>query len=103
MSIQAEVQIEAGEFVATQDKGEVSSLLWRPPAARWLLVLGHGASTNMHHRILEGIAGGLTTAGIATFRYHFPYHGKRREGAGFAGYDAGDRQGGGGGRAYRST
>lgn len=62
-----------GKFIATQEKGEVSSLLLRPEAAAWLLVLGHGASTNMHHRTLQTIAAQLADVGIATFRYHFPY------------------------------
>ena len=73
MSVEAHAEVEAGKFLATREKGEVSSLFWRPAAAGWLLVLGHGASTNMHHRVIEGIVGGLASAGIATFRYHFPY------------------------------
>ena len=60
-------------FVATEEKGDVSSLLLRPPEARWLLVLGHGASTNMRHRTLQTIAERLADVGIATFRFHFPY------------------------------
>lgn len=60
-------------FVATEEKGEVSSLLLRPKHARWLLVLGHGASTNMRHRTLQAIAERLADVGIATFRFHFPY------------------------------
>ena len=35
------------KFIATAEKGEVSSILIRPDDAKWLLVLGHGASTNM--------------------------------------------------------
>jgi hypothetical protein len=62
-----------GKFIATQEKGEVSSLLLRPEGAEWLLVLGHGASTNMHHRTLPTIAEQLADVGVATFRYHFPY------------------------------
>ena len=61
------------KFVATEEKGEVSSLLIRPPEARWLLVLGHGAGANMRHRTLETIAQRLADAGMATFRYQFPY------------------------------
>ena len=66
---------EANEslFEATPDKGLVSSLLLRPQGARWLLVLGHGASTNMRHRTLHTIAERLADVGIATFRYNFPY------------------------------
>ena len=60
-------------FEATEEKGAVSSLLLRSEGARWLLVLGHGASTNMRHRTLQTIAERLADVGIATFRYNFPY------------------------------
>nr|WP_309685755.1 alpha/beta family hydrolase [Armatimonas sp.] len=60
-------------FEATEEKGAVSSLLLRPEGARWLLVLGHGASTNMRHRTLQTIAERLADVGIATFRYNFPH------------------------------
>ncbi|MCL4850683.1 MAG: hypothetical protein KJZ78_04795 [Bryobacteraceae bacterium] len=60
-------------FVATPEKGEVSSLLIRPENATHILVLGHGASTNMRHRILQSIADSLASENIATFRYNFPY------------------------------
>ena len=61
------------KFIATQEKGEVSSLLIRPEGASWLLVLGHGASTNMRHPTLQTIAERLADMKIATFRYQFPY------------------------------
>lgn len=61
------------KFIATPEKGEVSSLLIRPDNAEWLLVLGHGASTNMRHSTLRTIAERLADSGIATFRYQFPY------------------------------
>jgi hypothetical protein len=69
------------KFLATPEKGEVSALLVRPAAATHLLVLGHGASTNMRHATLQTIAERLADAGIATFRYNFPYmeHGKGRD------------------------
>ena len=57
---------------------EVSALLMRPEDARWLLVLAHGAGAGMAHPFLEKLANELATAGIATFRYHFPYMEKRR-------------------------
>ncbi len=60
-------------FEATPEKGVVSSLLLRPDGAHWLLVLGHGASTNMRHRTLQTIAERLAEEGIATFRFNFPY------------------------------
>jgi predicted alpha/beta-hydrolase family hydrolase len=69
------------KFLATPEKGEVSALLFRPGEARHLLLLGHGASTNMRHATLQTIAERLADVGIATFRYNFPYmeHGKGRD------------------------
>ena len=61
------------KFIATEEQGEVSSLLIRPDDAQWLLVLGHGASTDMRHATLQTIAERLADAGVATFRYNFPY------------------------------
>ncbi len=45
----------------------------RPTGATRLLVLGHGASTNMRHPAMQKIAEALASADIATFRYNFPY------------------------------
>ena len=74
---------EASElkFLATPEKGEVSALLIRPENASHLLVLGHGASTDMRHATLQTIAERMTDVGIATFRYNFPYmeYGKGRD------------------------
>ncbi len=69
------------KFVATPEKGAVSALLMRPLEASHLLVLGHGASTNMRHATLQTIAERLSEVGIATFRYNFPYmeYGKGRD------------------------
>jgi len=61
------------KFLATPEKGDVSALLVRPGEATHLLVLGHGASTNMRHATLQTIAERMADAGIATFRYNFPY------------------------------
>ena len=66
-------EVIESKFVATEEQGEVSSLLTRPDNAQWLLVLGHGASTNMRHTTLQTIAERLADVGIATFRYNFPY------------------------------
>jgi len=69
------------KFLATPEKGEVSSLLIRPAEASHLLVLGHGASTNMRHATLQTIAERMADAGVATLRYNFPYmeYGKGRD------------------------
>lgn len=60
-------------FTATVDKNDVSALFMRPDDATHLLVLGHGASTNMRHPTLQAIADAMTGQRIATFRYNFPY------------------------------
>ncbi|HWP42505.1 MAG TPA: alpha/beta family hydrolase [Blastocatellia bacterium] len=61
------------KFIATPEKGKVSALLVWPPGARFLLVLGHGASTNMRHSTLKTISERLADEAIATLRYNFPY------------------------------
>jgi predicted alpha/beta-hydrolase family hydrolase len=58
--------------------GEVSALFRRPPEARSLLVLAHGAGAGMTHVFLERLADELATAGVATLRYQFPYMEQRR-------------------------
>src|SRR6267142_1658951 len=58
---------------AVEGAGEVSAILVRPADARWLLVLAHGAGAGMSHPFLEKLAGELASAGVATFRYQFPY------------------------------
>jgi uncharacterized protein len=75
------VKIEEMKFIATPEKGEVSALLTLPADASHLLVLSHGASTNMRHATLQAIAERAAGAGIATFRYNFPYmeHGAGRD------------------------
>jgi predicted alpha/beta-hydrolase family hydrolase len=64
----AALSIEVGESV-----GPVSGLLMRPPDARCLYVLAHGAGAGMRHRFMEAVAAGLSERGVATLRYQFPY------------------------------
>jgi len=61
------------KFEASKEKGKVSAILIRPGDATHLLVLGHGASTNMRHPTMAAIAEALAKFGIATYRYNFPY------------------------------
>ena len=63
---------------AVEGAGEVSAILVRPNAARWLLVLGHGAGAGMTHPFMGALAEELAPAGVATFRYQFPYMQERR-------------------------
>src|SRR5438093_4228438 len=69
------------KIMATPEKGEVSALLIRPADASHMLVIGHGAGTNMRHATLHTIAERMADAGVATFRYNFPYmeHGTGRD------------------------
>src|SRR5207302_7848318 len=55
----------------------VSGLLMRPPDARCLYVLAHGAGAGMRHPFLEPIARGLATREVATLRYQCPYMERR--------------------------
>jgi len=48
-------------------------LLVRPPGARWLYVLAHGAGAGMRHIFLEDIAAALAARGVATLRWELPY------------------------------
>jgi len=67
------LSVNETRFIATAEKGEVSAILMRPADATHLLVLGHGASSNMRNPMLATIAERLAEQGIATFRYNFPY------------------------------
>jgi len=72
------MKTEELRFLAAIDKGEVSALLMRPDNATHLLVLGHGASSNMRTPMMQSIAEALGRQKIATFRYNFPYSENKR-------------------------
>ncbi len=57
--------------------GAVDAVLLRPEAARWLLVLAHGAGAGMRHPFMEQLARELAACRVATFRYNFPYMQRR--------------------------
>lgn len=67
------------KFEATPERGQVSALFTRPEDALALLVIAHGAGTDMEHYFLNGLAAALAGQRIASFRYNFPYRegGKR--------------------------
>src|SRR5256886_9444850 len=60
-------------FSVGQTSGEVPGLRVRPPDARLLCVLAHGAGAGMRHPFLEAVARALAEQKIATLRYQFPY------------------------------
>ena len=59
--------------IQVPDVGTVSGLLERPEGAQRLLVLAHGAGTDMRHRSMEATSRALHDVGIATLRYNFLY------------------------------
>jgi len=61
------------KFMATPEQGRVSALFLRPPRAMALLMLAHGAGTDMRHSFMEGLSQELAANQIATLRYNFPY------------------------------
>jgi len=63
-------------FLASASAGEVSAILIRPAAARWLYVFGHGAGAGLRHPFMEDAATALAGRGFATFRYQFAYQEK---------------------------
>ncbi|HRN51192.1 MAG TPA: hypothetical protein PLC52_10080 [Anaerolineales bacterium] len=60
--------------------GRASALLQMPSNPVALLVLAHGAGTDMRHTSMQTLADALAAAGIATLRYNLPYkeHGRGR-------------------------
>lgn len=51
----------------------MTPILQRPPGARWLYVLGHGAGAGMRHPFMAAIAGALEARAVATLRWEFDY------------------------------
>ncbi|TMA27345.1 MAG: alpha/beta hydrolase [Deltaproteobacteria bacterium] len=48
-------------------------MLLKPPGARAMLALAHGAGAGMRHPFLENLSAALAAESIATLRYEFPY------------------------------
>jgi predicted alpha/beta-hydrolase family hydrolase len=64
--------------ISVEGSGQVSALLLKPPGARQLLLLAHGAGAGMRHPFMESLASELAAVHIATLRYQFPYMEQRR-------------------------
>ncbi|MGH2582659.1 MAG: alpha/beta hydrolase family protein [Anaerolineales bacterium] len=67
-------------FTATPEEGPVSAILVMPEQPAALLVLAHGAGTDMNHYFLEDLSEALSHTSVATYRYNFPYSEKGRRG-----------------------
>jgi uncharacterized protein len=59
--------------IKVDDTRTVSGLLQAPGQARACFVLAHGAGAGMAHPFMATVADGLTTRGVASLRYQFPY------------------------------
>ena len=59
--------------VAMDDDRQVSALVDVPPHAHACFVFAHGAGAGMEHGFMEAAASALNAAGVATFRFQFPY------------------------------
>ena len=61
-------------------EGATSALADRPaqPYGNRVVVLGHGASTNMEHRTMQNLAKALLAAGLHVVRYNFLYTEQKR-------------------------
>lgn len=66
-------------FLVTPEQGTVSAILHTPEGAHAFLLFAHGAGSGIRHPFMETMARNLGEAGIATFRYQFPYMEKRQK------------------------
>ncbi len=61
------------EVVVSPEIGIVSAILDCPERAHSLFVLGHGSGSTMRVPFMAGLSEALTSAGVATFRFEYPY------------------------------
>ncbi len=61
------------EVMVTPEVGIVSAVLDRPTEAHALFVLGHGSGSTIRVPFMAGLSHALTSAGVATFRFEYPY------------------------------
>ena len=65
------------QIIVNPKAGVVSGMMTKPPDAKALLVMAHGAGAGMWHKFMTDTAAKLAEHGIATLRYQFPYMEKR--------------------------
>jgi predicted alpha/beta-hydrolase family hydrolase len=63
---------KALESLASAERGQLSALRVPRSRAKHLIVLGHGASTNLRHATMRTNSAALADEGIATFRFNSP-------------------------------
>ncbi len=64
---------QALSFPGHPDREDVQALWLRPPGAKAVYVLAHGAGAGMEHAFMVAMAEALATHGVATLRFMFPY------------------------------
>ncbi|MBZ4189357.1 alpha/beta fold hydrolase [Niabella beijingensis] len=57
----------------SKEIGVVSAKYMAPANPKCMLTLAHGAGAGMDHSFMEGLATALSKAGIASFRFNFPF------------------------------
>jgi predicted alpha/beta-hydrolase family hydrolase len=75
--LMTEVSAKEIQIAVNASVGMVSGLLVKPPRARALLALAHGAGAGMRHRFMDDVTAKLADRDVATLRYQFPYMEKR--------------------------
>ncbi len=61
------------KFSVSPAIGKVSAIVMAPAKPTAILTLAHGAGANMEHHFMVDLATALSKAGIATFRFNFPF------------------------------
>ena len=65
--------MKKGKFQASKTKGKVSFMFEEPQSYKSVMVLAHGAGTDMNHVAMSDISSELLKQKIAVFRFNFPY------------------------------
>jgi len=67
------IHIQSFKLPLLVKPGSISVEIYEPERIQAVLIIGHGAGTNMHHAFLKSLATCLTNEGVATVRFNFPY------------------------------
>ena len=65
--------VDSEELTVNVGDGTVSAVSARPGGAWASMVVAHGAGSGMEHPFLTGFTDALNDAGVATWRFNFPY------------------------------
>ena len=68
---------ETEELTVNVGDGTVSAVFARPADAWASMVVAHGAGSGMEHPFLTGFTDAMNDAGVATWRFNFPYRDRK--------------------------